>query len=95
MLSRTPPVSRFQKLIGRLLSGEANANIGFDDLRYVLTHLGFAEEIKGSHHMFTRDGIDEQANLQRDRNRKDAKPYQVRQVRHLIRKYNLTGGGEE
>ena len=88
-------MSRFHKLLHRLLSGIADASFAFDDLRYVLVHLGFNEEINGSHHMFWRKDVREQVNLQRDRNRKDAKRYQVRQVRDLIRKYDLGKGGEE
>jgi len=56
--------------------------------------LGFEEDIKGSHHTFSRDGVEEQANIQRSRSRKDAKVYQVRQVRNLVLKYRLAGGEE-
>jgi hypothetical protein len=43
--------------------------------------------VKGSHHIFTRDSVEEILNLQpRGAN---AKPYQVRQVREVIVKYKL------
>ena len=45
--------------------------------------------------MFWRKDVREQVNLQRERNRKDAKRYQVRQVCDLIRKYDLDKGGGE
>jgi hypothetical protein len=48
---------------------------------------GFEERIRGSHHIFSRAGIEEIMNLQ-PQNRK-AKPYQVKQVRNLILKYKL------
>ena len=37
--------------------------------------------------MFRKDGVTELINLQRDGS--DAKPYQIRQVGRLIRKYRL------
>lgn len=42
---------------------------------------------KGSHHIFFKHGVDEIINIQpKD---KQAKPYQVKQVRELIIKYKL------
>lgn len=78
-----------QKLVERVLSGLSDANIGFDELRVLLKGLGFDERIKGSHHIFRRDGVVELLNLQRDGSK--AKPYQVKQVRALIVKYRLAG----
>jgi hypothetical protein len=51
--------------------------------------LGFEERVRGSHHIFTKDGVEEILNLQP----KDAKakPYQVKQVRAVILKYRLAG----
>ena len=48
----------------RILRGSSDANIRFDDLRALLFRLGFEERIKGSHHIFTRVGVDEILNLQ-------------------------------
>lgn len=45
--------------------------------------------LRGSHRIFTREGVAEILNLQPKRNK--AKPYQVRQVRHVILKYKLAG----
>jgi len=53
--------------------------------------MGFEERIRGSHHIFRKQKIEEKINLQRDGNK--AKVYQVRQVRTIILRYNL--GGEE
>jgi hypothetical protein len=47
--------------------------------------------VSGSHHIFRKAGIEEKINLQKDGNK--AKPYQVKQVRHIILKYKL--GGED
>ena len=56
----------------------------------MLRQLGFTERTRGSHHIFTRVGIEERITLQRDQNK--AEVYQVRQVRAIILKYKL---GEE
>ena len=42
----------------RVLQGSSDANIRFSDIRTLLLRLGF-ERIKGSHHIFTRKGVDE------------------------------------
>ena len=49
--------------------------------------LGFTERIRGSHHIFRREGVRELINLQRDGSQ--AKPYQVRQVRQVILRNHL------
>lgn len=80
-------MSQTSKLLGRILGGRADANIGFNDLVGLLLELQFQERIKGSHHIFSRSGIVEILNLQAEGSK--AKPYQVRQVRQLILKYRL------
>jgi len=77
-------------LARRVLSGRADANILFDDLRRLLLKLGFTERVRGSHHVFVKEGVEELINLQRAG--AQAKPYQVRQVRAILRRYELTGG---
>ena len=69
------------------MGGTADAAIRFDDLCSVLDTLGFEKRIRGSHHLFRKDGVEEKINLQRDGGQ--AKPYQVKQVRTVILKYNL------
>jgi len=84
-------VARHEKLLTRILRGTSDANIPFDALCRLLKSLGFAERIRGSHHIFSREGVDEILNLQPQEGK--AKPYQVKQVRAVIVKYRL--GGEE
>jgi hypothetical protein len=84
-------MSRYEKLLLQVLRGTSDANIGFDDLRWLLFQLDFEERIRGSHHIFRRQGIEDKINLQREGSK--AKPYQVRQVRSIIVKHRL--GGEE
>lgn len=50
--------------------------------------------MKGSHHIFTRDGVVEILNLQPKRGGK-AKAYQVGQVRDVIVGYGLAGEPDE
>ena len=82
-------MTRRDKLIDRILRGSSDADIAFDDLCTLLTYFGFALRVSGSHHLFSKSGIIEKINLQRDGAK--AKPYQVRQVRDAIVKYHLGG----
>ncbi len=84
----TSPLTRFIKLLDRLLSGDADRAFPFDDLCTVLFGLGFSRRVRGSHHIFTRDGIRDILNLQ-PRRGGEAKPYQVRQVRDVVVRYGL------
>ena len=47
------------------------------------------ERIRGSHHIFTKEGIEEILNLQPKQGK--AKAYQVKQVREMLLKYQLGG----
>jgi len=82
-------VGKYEKVMDKVLRGTSDANIAFDDIRGMLLHLGFEERIRGSHHMYRKQGIEEKINIQRSGNK--AKPYQVRQVRELLLKYRLVG----
>ena len=84
-------MTRRDKLLDRILRGTADANIPFAELCQLLHRLGFDERVRGSHHIFTKDGIEEILNLQPKRAK--AKPYQVKQVRGVILRYKL--GGED
>ncbi len=77
------------QVLKRVLGGRSDNNIGFDDLCNVLRRLGFSERIRGDHHIFTRPDVREILNLQPLRDGK-AKPYQVRQVRDVLKDYGLT-----
>jgi len=80
-------MGRVEKVHDRILEGRSDANIDFEDLRNLLIHLGFTERIKGSHHNYRKEGVAERPNLQRDGSK--AKSYQVRQIRMILKKYNL------
>lgn len=80
-------MTRPGKLLQRILQGTSDANIPFDGLCRLLDGLGFVERIRGDHHIFTREGVEEILNLQPKGN--SAKAYQVRQVRDVILRYSL------
>ncbi len=83
-------MGKYEKVLQRVLSGETDANISFNDLCYLLERLGFDKGGgKGSHCNYRMKGVREILTLQPQGNK--AKPYQVRQVRELILKYNLGG----
>lgn len=83
-------MSKLEKTLRRILAATADKNISFGEPCRLLHELGFTERVRGSHHIFARQGVDEIVNLQPLRG--EAKPYQVRQVRELILRYRLGGG---
>lgn len=84
-------MTRQDKLLERILRGASDANISFSELVQLLERLGFDERIRGSQHIFTKDGVAEIINLQPKG--AQAKAYQVKQVRMILLKYRL--GGED
>jgi len=81
-------MSRVKKALSRLLEGRSDANFDFGDLCYLLDRAGFTlRPGKGSHHLYFKEGVDEILNLQPRGSQ--AKPYQVKQVRDLVLKYQL------
>ncbi len=80
-------MSQYNKLLSQILSGRSDANIHFTEICRLLLKIGFEERVRGSHHIFTKEGVEEILNLQ-PRGSK-AKPYQVKQVRNIILRYKL------
>ena len=80
------------KTLDRVLRGTSDANIRFADLCALLYSLGFEERIRGDHHIFTSDGVEEILNLQPRGSQ--AKAYQVKQVRSVVVNYGLAGDTE-
>ena len=85
-------MSKISKIEIQILSGRSDANIDFTDLRRLLNKFGFDERIKSSHHIFTKEEIEEIINIQPIGSK--AKVYQVKQVRNLILKYKLGASDE-
>jgi hypothetical protein len=63
--------------------------VDFTDAQRLVEALGFEElRVTGSHHVYGRPGMPEQLNLQNRGGQ--AKPYQLRQLITLVRRYDLT-----
>ena len=78
---------RPRRLLKRIL--KAPHNVRFRDLLGLVEALGFlVERIEGSHHILIHPDIPEILNLQEVRG--EVKPYQVRQLLHLMERHNLT-----
>ena len=86
-------MNQYEKLLLSILSGTRDKKLLFSDLRVVLDRLGFQCRIKGDHFIYTKAGIEEIINIQPTGNM--AKPYQVKQVRGIILKYQLGGSVHE
>ncbi len=54
---------KYDKLVFQILRGMSDANIAFTDLVNLLKNLEFDMRIKGSHHVFRKDGVIEKVNL--------------------------------
>jgi hypothetical protein len=80
-------MTQHKKLLIRIIQARSDNNISFTDLCRLLEWFGFNLRIKGDHHIFTREGVEEILNLQPKGGK--AKPYQIKQVRNAIIKYGL------
>jgi predicted RNA binding protein YcfA (HicA-like mRNA interferase family) len=80
-------MGKYQKLFSQILHGRSDANVEFGELCRLLEKLGFQCRTRGSHSIFFRPDVEELINLQSSGRK--AKPYQVRQIRNIILKYNL------
>ena len=83
-------MGKYEKLYEHILMRRSDANVPFDALCGLLKCLGFKERIKGDHHIFTKDDVEEILNLQPKDGK--GKPYQVQQVRDVILKYQIRIG---
>jgi predicted RNA binding protein YcfA (HicA-like mRNA interferase family) len=77
-----------RKLLERVMSGRSDANISFSETRGLLSALGFGVRVKGSHHVFSKEGVEELINLQPTKGGK-CHPYQVRQMRRVLKDNEL------
>lgn len=86
-------MGKYEKLLIRILRGTSDANISFEALCQLMRNFGFDERIRGSHHIFTKEGVEEILNFQPIKSK--AKAYQVKQARYVILKYKLGGEPNE
>lgn len=82
-----PFVGEHERLYEHIMLRRSDAAVPFAALCSLLKRLGFDERIRGDHHIFATSRVEEILNLQPKGGR--AKPYQVRQVREVLLKYNL------
>jgi hypothetical protein len=57
-------MSKLEKFVASLLSGQSDKTLDFTALCGLLLKLGFSQRIKGSHHIFAKEGVEEIINLQ-------------------------------
>lgn len=82
-------MSRKEKRREKVMSGRRDANVSIAELVEVLRDLGFEKVSQvGSHQKWAREDVPEFAEIQEAKGGK-AKPYQVAQVRNLIKSYEL------
>jgi len=81
-------MGEYEKLFEHIMLRRSDSNVSFAGLCALLKRLGFDERINGDHHIFTMSDVEEILNLQPKGGK--GKPYQVKQVRSVILKYNLT-----
>lgn len=80
-------MAQWEKTLQRVLNGQSDAAIPFDALCAMLPHVGYQLwRQRGSHRIFVHPARPENINLQPGKSGQ-AKPYQVKQVRELLRKY--------
>ena len=80
-----------RKLLNKVLSGLSDKNLRFNEIAKLLSDFGFSKRIKGDHHIFFKNDVEEISILQPLKDGK-AKAYQVKQVRMIILKYKFHKG---
>ncbi len=78
-------MSKKEKLLLKLIVGNADNNFDLDDLVQILIRFDFEERKTGggSHRIFTKENVEGIINLQKTKDGK-AKSYQVKQVRDFL-----------
>lgn len=80
-------MATLEKLYLSVITGMQDKNIKFRDLQKLLDVLGFECRIKGDHFIYSYSNLPENINIQPYGNM--AKPYQVKQVRLFLQKYQI------
>lgn len=77
-----------KKVYESVKSGKSDNNIKYTDFQSLIIDLGFEfKRQRGSHTIYYNDVIGEIMNIQKDGAK--AKGYEVKQLRNLIKQYNL------
>jgi len=72
-------MSKRQKIIEKILSGRV---VSYEEAENILLHLGFAVEVRGSHHTFRKDGFVKNISLKR---RPQLLPYQLEMLKEVLK----------
>ncbi len=86
-------MGEYDKILQKVLRGDSDSNLSFEDLCGLLDHLGFGCRVRGDHHIYFKDDVAEILNLQPRQGK--AKAYQVKQVRGVILRYRLQEASDE
>jgi hypothetical protein len=74
-------MGNWKKTLEKLMSGQADAGIGYEDLCHLLRRLGYTAKQSGSHNVFRKPGS-QLINVQNSGGK--AKSYQVAQIREIL-----------
>ena len=80
-------MGKYARVYEHIMTRRADSYVPFAELCVLLSRLGFERRVRGDHHIFTMEGVEEIINLQPQRGM--GKAYQVKQVRDLLLKYKL------
>ncbi|MCE5303751.1 MAG: type II toxin-antitoxin system HicA family toxin [Planctomycetaceae bacterium] len=83
-------MDKHKRLYEHILLRRSDANVSFEALCGLLERLGFERRIRGGHHIFSKSDLEEILNLQPNNGK--AKPYQVKQIREILLRYELRLG---
>jgi hypothetical protein len=72
-------MSKLQKLIQKILD---DRDVSYDDAENILLKLKFRLDVRGSHHIFRRDGYPRNIAIKR---RSQLLPYQIRELKEVLR----------
>ena len=78
-----------KKTYNKIMEGNSDNNIGFNDLQNLLNYLGFEHKsTKGDHFIYYYKTLPDIINIQP--NGSKAKAYQVKQIRNFLKSNNIT-----
>ena len=80
-------MKKSEKILAHILLRQSDSNVPFSGLCQLLKGFGFDERIRGDHHIFSKERVEEILNIQPEGTK--AKSYQVKQIRNVILKYKL------
>jgi predicted RNA binding protein YcfA (HicA-like mRNA interferase family) len=72
-------MSKLQKLVQKILDGR---DVSYDEAESLLLKMGFELDVRGSHHIFRKDGYPRNISIKR---RPQLFPYQLADLREVLR----------